>query len=136
MSLGRDALVLTGLVVVAILAAITALSPFGPRDPQAGLTVLRGDPAAGRVALTRHGCSACHSIEGIRTAGGQVGPSLNDLRSRRYVVGRLPTTAENVVRFIVDPRGVSPGTMMPDLGVSESDAWDMVAYLATLGGRR
>jgi cytochrome c len=136
-NLDRNALALAGLAVVALLAAVTAFSPLGPRDPQpAGLTVMRGDPDAGRVALARLGCSSCHAIDGVRAAGGQVGPSLNDLRSRRYVAGRLPNTAENLVRFIVDPRGVSPGTMMPDLDVTELEAWNMVAYLATLGGRR
>lgn len=137
MSVDRSVLAVAGVFVVAILAAAIAWSPLGPRDPEpAGWTSPLGDPEAGRVALARLGCSSCHAIDGIRAAGGQVGPPLNDLRSRRYVAGRLPNTPENLVRWITDPRGVSPGTLMPDLDVIELEAWNMVAYLATLGGRR
>ena len=123
MSVDRSVLAVAGVFVVAILAAAIAWSPLGPRDPEpAGWTAPIGDPEAGRVALARLGCSSCHAIDGIRAAGGQVGPPLSDLRSRRYVAGRLPNTPENLVRFIVDPRGVSPGTLMPDLDVIELEA--------------
>ena len=137
MNLDRSVLAMAGVLVVAILATVIVVSPFGPRDPEpAAWSSPLGDPEAGRVALARLGCTSCHAIDGVRAAGGQVGPALNDLRSRRYVAGRLPNTPENLVRFIVDPRGVSPGTLMPDLDVIELEAWNMVAYLATLGGRR
>jgi hypothetical protein len=33
------------------------------------------------------------------------------------------------VRWIVDPAGVSPGTLMPDLGVTEAHAREMAAFL-------
>lgn len=136
MSVDRTIAALAGVLVVTVLAIVTIASPFGPRDPQpAGLTAVRGDPEVGRASLARLGCTGCHSVAGVRVPGGRVGPSLSDLHSRRYVVGNLPNTPENLVRFIVDPHGVRPGTLMPDLGVGEDEAWHIVAYLATLGGR-
>jgi cytochrome c len=109
----------------------------GAPDPDpAPFAHLPGDPEAGRVALARLGCAACHAIDGVRAAGGRVGPSLNGLRLRRYLAGRLPNTPDNAVRFILDPQGISPGSAMPDLRVVEAEAWNMVAYLYTLGGRQ
>jgi cytochrome c1 len=34
--------------------------------------------------------------------------------------------------WVRDPQRVSPGTAMPNLGVSEEDGRDLVAYLYTL----
>jgi cytochrome c1 len=70
-----------------------------------------------------------------RRAAGWV-PSLNEFRFQRYIAGRLPNTPDNVVRFILDPQGISPGSAMPDLRVVEAEARNMVAYLYTLGGRQ
>ena len=41
----------------------------------------------------------------------------------------LPNSADNLVKWIMDPRAVSPRTAMPDLGVSEAEARHMAAYL-------
>jgi cytochrome c2 len=46
----------------------------------------------------------------------------------------LPNTRENLVRWIVDPRGVSPHTLMPDLDVIEPHAGHMARYLMTAKG--
>jgi cytochrome c1 len=48
------------------------------------------------------------------------------------VGGVLPNSPDNMVRWIRKPQKVSPLTAMPDLGVTERDARDMAAYLATL----
>lgn len=129
-------LALAGVATVALLTVVTVAAPFGPRAPApAAMAVVRGDPEVGRATLVRYGCTGCHTVAGVRVPSGQVGPSLTVLASRRYVAGSLPNTPENLVRFIVDPRGVRPDTLMPDLGVSEDEAWHVVAYLATLGGR-
>jgi cytochrome c1 len=37
-----------------------------------------------------------------------------------------------MARWIRDPQGVVPGNAMPDAGLSEQEARDMAAYLATL----
>jgi cytochrome c len=137
MSLAQDGV---GFVLGAAAALLIASTAFfvvgGARDPDpAPFAAVPGDAVAGRVALERTGCAACHAIDGIRAAGGRVGPSLTGLRFRRYIAGRLPNTPDNAVRFILDPQGISPGSAMPDLRVVEAEARDMVAYLYTLGGR-
>jgi len=88
-----------------------------------------GDAARGKELIERYGCGGCHEIGGIEGAGGQVGPSLRGFRGSRFVAGKLPNTPENAVRWIVDPQRISPGTLMPDLGVDEEEARDVVAYL-------
>lgn len=49
--------------------------------------------------------------------------------SRVYLAGVLPNTPENLVRWIYDPRGVSPRSAMPNTGVSEAEAREIAAYL-------
>jgi hypothetical protein len=47
----------------------------------------------------------------------------------------LANSPENMVRWLMWPTRVSPLTAMPDLGVTEEDARNMAAYLATLKAR-
>lgn len=90
------------------------------------------DVDRGRVALHQYACPTCHEIPGIVGADNAVGPSLEGLATRGYLAGVLPNTPDNLVAWLRDPPKVVPGTAMPALGVTERDARDMVAYLATL----
>jgi cytochrome c2 len=92
-----------------------------------------GDPSRGPAALQRYGCIACHVVPGVAGAHGRVGPALTGIADRSIVAGRLPNTPENLIGWIQDPQAVSPGTVMPNMGVSEADARDIAAYLYTLG---
>jgi cytochrome c1 len=51
---------------------------------------------------------------------------------RSYIAGQLVNSPDNLVRWIMDPQGVEPGTAMPNLGVVPVVARDMAAYLYTL----
>jgi cytochrome c1 len=62
-----------------------------------------------------------------------VGPPLTDWAQRRYIAGLLPNTPENLVKWLRYPQDVEPGTVMPNMDVTEQDARDMAAYLYTLG---
>ena len=84
------------------------------------------------MAMQQYACTTCHLIPGMVGANAHVGPPLERIGGRKYLAGRLPNTPENMVRWIRDPKSVSPATLMPDLGVSEEHARDMVAYLYTL----
>jgi cytochrome c len=131
--------------VSAVIAAVLALVALGStlfyvfggaRNPApAPFEAAAGDPEAGRLALVRLGCTACHTVEGVRAPTGRVGPSLDELQDRRMIAGRLANTPENAVRFILDPQGVSPGSAMPNLRVVEAEARDIVAFLYGRGGR-
>ncbi len=127
--------------VTAFVEALPTLTPAGYASlldraggPAATVAPAQGadrtaDPDRGRVALQVHGCRSCHVIPGIVGARVHVGPSLAAAGVRRYLAGVLPNTPANMVRWITDPKGVDPLTLMPDLGVSEGDARDMAAYL-------
>lgn len=105
------------------------------RGPVAGAAVLEGsDPARGPSLIATYGCGTCHTIEGLRGADGMVGPPLTDVARRGYIAGSLPTTPENLARWIHDPQGVEPGTAMPDTGIGRDDARDVAAYLYRLAG--
>ena len=85
--------------------------------------------AHGRALIGYYGCGACHRIGGIDTANGTVGPDLRNFRSNRYIAGRLPNTSAQVRRWIQHPQAIQPHTIMPDLGVTPSQAADIAAYL-------
>jgi cytochrome c len=91
-----------------------------------------GDPERGRAAISRYGCGACHAIPGVVAAHGQVGPALGGVAGRAVIAGRLANTPDNLVRWIQHPQAVAPGTVMPEMGVTEADARDIAAYLYTL----
>lgn len=113
----------------AALAACTDLDPYRPGEHRK----VAGGRAAEAPALMRaYGCGSCHAIPGVRGAGARVGPPLAGFAGRRYIGGRVPNEPEALVRWILDPQGIKPGTAMPDLGVSGEHARHMAAYLLTL----
>lgn len=91
-----------------------------------------GEPERGRALIPRYGCESCHAIPGVKGADGMVGPPLGGIAKRTYLAGRLPNTPENLMKWIRDPTGISPGTAMPNLHVTEQDVRDIAAYLYTL----
>ena len=91
-----------------------------------------GDAERGRQALYQYACSACHTIPGVTSSSPNVGPPLKGLASRGLIAGKLANTPDNLLHWLRHPKEVKPLTAMPDLGVTEADARDMVAYLATL----
>ena len=86
-----------------------------------------GEPSRAPDVIRRYGCATCHSIPGISEARGQVGPSLEGIGSRAYLAGKLPNKPENLIKWIREPQEVSPGTAMPQLGVTEQDGKDIAA---------
>jgi mono/diheme cytochrome c family protein len=90
------------------------------------------DPQRGRLALGQYGCVTCHRIPGVVGANAPVGPPLDGIGSQAFIAGILPNTPANMERWLRDPQRFSPHNAMPGLGVSERDARDMAAYLATL----
>jgi cytochrome c len=96
--------------------------------------VAGGDPRLGEVAISRYGCDFCHAIPGFGKPAIE-GPPLLAIGAQRYIAGVLPNRQENLVRWILDPQSVSPGTAMPTLAISEAEARHVAAYLyARTGG--
>ena len=112
---------------------VTGLAMRGIRryPPPAPWHVPGGDVERGRLVIEQHGCGGCHSIRGIRSATGQVGPPLEGFAQRMYIGGQLPNTPEHLVAWLQDPQRYAPGTAMPKMPINESVARDMAAYLYT-----
>ncbi len=91
-----------------------------------------GDPARGQGAILGYGCETCHEIPGISGADATVGPPLTRFALRHFIAGELANTPDNLVRWIMTPQSVEPGTAMPNLDVNEATARDIAAYLYTL----
>ncbi len=49
-----------------------------------------------------------------------------------FIAGELANTQENMIRWVMDPQAVEPGTAMPSLGLTRAEAEDVSAYLAGL----
>ena len=88
-----------------------------------------GDVERGKTAIAAMGCGACHTVSGVPGAHGEVGPPLSDVARRSIIAGELANTPDNMVRWIRDPQSIEANTAMPNLGVSEQTARDIVAYL-------
>jgi len=101
-------------------------------DAGAAAPARRGDVARGQRALYQYACSACHTIPGITGSNPHVGPPLAGIAKRARIGGKLDNTPQNMVRWLRHTREVDPRTAMPEMGVSEQDAQDIAAYLATL----
>jgi cytochrome c len=99
------------------------------RKEQIAVALTGGDASRAPPLLRRYGCAGCHNIPGIPGADGLVGPPLGDLRQRVFIAGKLPNTADNLVKWIVAPTIIHPASAMPNTGVSESEARDIAAYL-------
>jgi mono/diheme cytochrome c family protein len=94
----------------------------------------KGEPdrARGKRALKQYGCIACHQIPGEVGPEARLGPTLHGIASRTMLGGVVPNSLENMALWLRSPQTFSRHSAMPALGVTERDARDMAAYLATL----
>lgn len=99
-----------------------SLEPLARRGLEAFRTIR--DPAINT-------CIVCHAVQGV--SGGVLGPNLTHLASRATIAaGLLPNTAEGLARWLRDPPGIKPGSLMPHVGLSEEEITALVAYLQSL----
>jgi putative membrane protein len=112
------------------LTAVVAMATARCASNAAG-KVTYGDPGRGVAAIGKFGCGSCHVIRGIPGARGMVGPPLDSFPTRIYIAGVLPNNAENFARWVQDPKSVDEKTAMPKLGVTQSEANDIAAYIYT-----
>jgi cytochrome c2 len=116
------------MILVLLIAVSTVwLAGCSPAKSQASANVQRG-----RALVSWYGCETCHSVPAPSPVRGNVGPPLAGIAKRAYLAGRLPNTPDNMLRWIQDPRQTDPQTLMPELGVTEQDGRDIVAFLYTL----
>ena len=96
------------------------------------------DQAIGAELFISKGCGGCHAIGGLEGASGQIGPNLTHLYSRSRFAGAIfELNARNLRRWLRDPPAMKPmnpdnGMGMPNLGLSEDEITQLIAYLETL----
>jgi cytochrome c len=113
-------------------AAALALMLAAGCGGQEPITAVPGDPKAGRAALERYQCGACHAIPGVAGATGLVGPPLSGYGQRVYLAGKFPQEPALLAKWIQDAPSLAPQTAMPNVGVTEADAVNIAAYLYQL----
>ena len=86
----------------------------------------------GKLLLKQYGCASCHSIPGVKTLNTHAGPGLQEWKDRHFIAGQVVNYPNNLVRWLMHPEEIDSTTLMPNLGVSEEDAWKMSAYLMGL----
>jgi cytochrome c len=112
-----------------IVAALVLLAGCEKPGLNAQLDVPGGDPSRAPQVMRYYGCPTCHTIAGVPTPTGTIGPPLKDFKKRAYIGGVLSNSADNLVQWIRDPQKFSPRTDMPKTGISEEDAKHVAAYL-------
>lgn len=99
-----------------------AVLPDPEDDPEA---------AAGAAAFRAKGCASCHTVKGY--AAGQLGPDLTHFAQRDTFAGAMFDNDERNLRaWLRDPPAEKPGSLMPDLDLTEEEIDGLIAYLATL----
>jgi cytochrome c2 len=116
-------------MVAVTLLALTACEPSGAIKLWASETT-GGNSERGKDAIGKHGCAACHTIDGISSEA-MVGPPLTRMAARSYLAGNMQNNAANLIRFIQHPRAVHNDTAMPEMGLTDEEARDIAAYLYT-----
>jgi mono/diheme cytochrome c family protein len=100
-----------------------------PEDGHWEKLAVQGDPLRGQKQLKKYGCTTCHKISGLSGPSGATGPSLENWKQRQYIIGRFINNPKNLIPWIRTPQEIDPGNVMPNLNVTEEEAWDMASYL-------
>jgi len=122
----RSPIVCSSLCLLAVLAG-GCDSRDTPQPPASAGAI--GNAERGQRLLAQFQCGACHQIPEVPAARSYMGPSLAHMGKQSYIAGQFPNQPETLVRWIVDPQSMLPGTAMPAMGVSPDQARDMAAYL-------
>ncbi|GAB3553476.1 hypothetical protein GCM10027404_26010 [Arthrobacter tumbae] len=114
-------------VVALFLAVVVAGCAEPPQQPR---QIVGGDPERGQEAVQLYGCTSCHAIPGVASVDNDdIAPNLDGFDRRHYIAGQIPNRPEELVQWLRAPDQIAPGTVMPNLGVTEQDARDMAAFL-------
>lgn len=101
--------------------------------PVLALGACRGahDYGEAKMLIASH-CAACHSVPGVPSARGLVGPPLANIANRQIIAGKFANNRSNLIRWIMHPQAMQPGSAMPDQGITQPQATAIVDYLQTL----
>jgi cytochrome c oxidase subunit 2 len=102
-----------------------------------------GDVTRGATLFKTAPCIACHSVRGVPTAAGIIGPNLTHVGSRTTIAGGLyPNDLRHLQLWIKNAPAMKPGSLMPLFGKTEKgdtpgvytdqQIADLAAYLSSL----
>lgn len=94
-----------------------------------------GSPAAeGQQLIATKPCVGCHTIPGVPGATGTVGPNLAGVASRTKIAGGAVNNSgpDDLKAWILNPAAKKPGTLMPNVGLTDDEATKIAAYLEQL----
>lgn len=114
-------------VIAALVLAATAAAckpPVEARHEFAPEVVERG-----RAVAAAAGCAACHALPGIDWPRGDAGPDLTAFDGRGPIAGALPNTPANLAAFVRNAPLAKPGSTMPAMPITQSEARAVAAYL-------
>lgn len=113
-------------------AALLCAAALSGCDKEQPRQVPGGDAEQGLRLVTQYQCGACHTIPQVPGATGEAGPTLEQVGRISYIAVGLPNQPDTMVRWLRDPPAMKPGTRMPALGITETEARHMAAFLYTL----
>ena len=93
-----------------------------------------GQPASaeamrGQQIFSSRTCASCHAVQGTARKP-DVGPNLAHTGDRKTLgAGVIENTPENLTRWLKNPQAIKPGSLMPDLKLTEDEVAALVAYL-------
>lgn len=97
-----------------------------PRTPRSGVA------GKGAKLFQEMACMNCHTIQGT-AASARVGPNLTHLTDRETIgAGVLINTPENLTKWLANPQKYKPGSLMPNMKLSDTEVQAIVAYLEAL----
>jgi cytochrome c oxidase subunit 2 len=98
-----------------------------PATPDSGSLAWQGRQIFSKTSI----CWTCHTVKGL--SPGTTGPNLTHIATRTSIAGStFPNDAEHLNRWITNPPANKPGSIMPNLGLSQDQVTALVAYLQTL----
>lgn len=101
------------------------------RDEPRDAATLTGAAGRGASLFRAKGCASCHAVTGY--AAGDFGPDLSHLQQREVFAGAMfELNDRNLRRWLRDPPAEKPGSLMPNLDLTEEEITDLIAYLNTL----
>ena len=112
-------------------------------------TLANGNAANGAKLVSSGMCVACHTIRGVPSMAGTIGPNLTHVGSRTTFAGGIyPLDARHLARWVKHSAKLKPGSLMNSFGLGEYDPIikstvkfggftdaqiaDIVAYLTSL----
>ena len=127
----RGALIIAGLAVILHIGVILISLERVKAKPPLAMPDTTGRVVSQEASslLKHYGCGGCHYIPGIAGANDKVGPGLEQFANRAYIAGHLPNTPENLVHWLMNPQRLEPGTAMPTMNLTSTEAKLIAGFL-------